>query len=330
MDEVRWGMIGCGDVTERKSGPAFNRVEHSGLVAVMGRRLEKTQEYARRHGVPRWYTSARDLVNDPLVNAVYIATPPDSHAEYTLLAAQAGLPVYVEKPMARTYVECQAMVSACQSAGVPLFVAYYRRCLPAFQKVKELVDGGSIGTVRFISVRLYHPLHPGDGDPLHLPWRVQPEISGGGYFYDLGSHQLDYLDYLFGPVMTTASQVSNQAGLYPAEDIVVASWTHQSGVVGNGLWCFTVDRSQQMDLAEIVGSRGKITFSFFESLPVILETPTGEERFSFPRVDPIQQPLVQTVVDELLGVGVCPSTGFSAARTNWVLEQIVHSSIDCV
>ncbi len=330
MDAVRWGMIGCGDVTEKKSGPAFNQIKHSSLVAVMGRTPEKTQAYAGRHGIPRWYTSASDLVMDPLVNAVYIATPPDSHAEYTLLAAQAGKPVYVEKPMARTYAECQAMITACQEASVPLFVAYYRRCLPAFQRVKSLVGGGAIGTVRFISVRLFHSLHPGDSDSQHLPWRVLPEISGGGYFYDLGSHQLDFLDDLFGPVISAVGQSSNQAGLYPAEDIVAASWTHRSGVVGNGLWCFTVDKAQQMDLAEVVGSRGKLSFSFFEPLPVTLETEKGVESFSFPRIEPIQQPLIQAVVDDLRGLGICPSTGVSAARTNRVMEQILHSSIDCV
>ena len=319
-DLIRWGMIGCGDVTEVKSAPAFNRVEHSSLAAVMGRNAEKTRDYAARHGVPRWYTNADELIEDPEVNAIYIATPPDSHCEYTLRAARAGTPVYVEKPMARTVAECDQMIAACQAAGAPLFVAYYRRRLPLFMKAKELVAAGAVGEVRFILVRLVHPFHPGDETQ---PWRVRPEISGGGYFYDLGAHQFDYLDDLFGPIRSAVGHAANQAGLYPAEDLVTASWRHESGVMGSGVWCFTAPAEQRIDQAEIVGSRGRITFSFFESQPLVVETAAGVETYSFARQDPIQQPLIQTVVDELRGVGKCPSTGESGARTNRVLQRIV-------
>ncbi len=328
MDKILWGMIGTGDVTEHKSGPAFNRVEHSSLVAVMNRTPAKAADYARRHGVPRWYETADELIADPEINAVYIATPPDSHLEYTRKVAGAGKAVYVEKPMARTHAESQDMVETCRLAGVPLFVAYYRRCLPAFVKVRELVRSGAVGDVRLINVRLFHPPHPGDDDPANLPWRVIPEIAGGGYFYDLASHQMDYLDYLFGPVTATAGIAGNQAGLYPAEDIVTAAWKHESGIQGTGAWCFTAAPGQQTDLAEIVGSRGRITFSFFEQIPVRLENGNGAEEWSFPRQDPIQQPLVQTIVDELRGVGKCPSTGVSAARTNRVLEEMIRMRLE--
>jgi predicted dehydrogenase len=324
MDEVRWGMIGCGDVTERKSGPAFSQVAHSRLAAVMSRSPDKAEDYARRHAVPAWYSDADQLINDPQINAVYIATPPDSHLEYTLRAARAGKAVYVEKPMARTHSECQQMVSACREAGVPLFVAYYRRRLPAFLKVKELVESGVIGDVRFISLRLYHPSHPDDFDPQNLPWRVRPEVSGGGYFYDLASHQFDYLDYLFGPVVSTVSQTANRAGLYAPEDTLAASWVHESGLLGSGTWCFVVAPEQHSDYAEIVGSKGRVTFSFFDQIPVCLETASQTEQFSFPRQEPIQQSLVQTIVAELRGEGQCSSTGESGARTNWVMEQITR------
>ena len=326
MHEICWGMIGVGDVTERKSGPAFQRVPDSRLVAVLGRSEEKTRGYAERHGIPRWYVDAEAFFADPEINAVYIATPPDSHASYTLRAARSGLPVYVEKPMARTYAECQTMIEACQEAEVPLFVAYYRRTLPAFLMVKEMVENGSIGDVRFVSIQLYSSPKEGDYDPDNLPWRVRPEIAGAGYFYDLASHQLDYLDYLFGPILSTASIVSNQAGLYRAEDIVTASWKHSSGVLGSGVWCFTAAEGPQVDRAEIIGSRGKISFAFFDQLPVQLQNESGLSSFNYPRTDPIQQPLVERVVATLLGRGDCPSTGESAARTNLVLEQIIRQA----
>ena len=322
MDEIRWGMIGCGDVAERKSGPAFNLIPHSRLLAVAGTHTGRAEDFARRHGIPKWYNDGNALIDDPDVNAIYIATPPDSHASYTIRAAQAGKPVYVEKPMGRTYAECQAMIAACQQHAVPLFVAYYRRCLPAFVKIKELVEGWKIGAVRCVTIRLFSAPKPEDLEPGGQSWRVRPEIAGGGYLYDLASHQLDFLDYLFGPVSAVTSQAANQARLYAPEDIVAASWSHSSGVIGTGVWCFTVAPGQSVEQAEIIGSRGRIHFSFFEQAPVHLETEEGMEEYPFPRHDPIQQPLIQLVVDDLRGVGDCPSTGESAARTNCVLEEL--------
>jgi len=97
---IHWGIIGCGDVTELKSGPAFQKVPGSKLVAVMRRNADLARDYAKRHGVARWYSDASELINDPQVDAVYVATPPDSHALYAIQAMKAGKPVYVEKPMA--------------------------------------------------------------------------------------------------------------------------------------------------------------------------------------------------------------------------------------
>ncbi|MFW6290044.1 MAG: Gfo/Idh/MocA family protein, partial [Mariniphaga sp.] len=195
MTEIKWGIIGCGDVTEKKSGPAFNKVLGSELVAVMRRDAVKAEDYARRHSVPRWYDDAEKLIADPEVNAIYVATPPDTHAEYAIKAMKAGKPVYVEKPMARNYVECLEMISAAEKHNVSLFVAYYRRALPGFLKVKELIEQGAIGKVQLVSLRLHKNLKPTTGDD--LPWRVIPEIAGGGHFVDLAAHQLDFLDFLF-------------------------------------------------------------------------------------------------------------------------------------
>ncbi|MGV3538732.1 MAG: Gfo/Idh/MocA family protein [Rufibacter sp.] len=322
---IRWGIIGCGDVTEVKSGPAFQKISHSQLVAVMRRNGEKAQDYAQRHGVPKWYDNAQELIHDPEVDAVYIATPPDSHAEYTLQVAAAGKPVYVEKPMALNYQECQQMISACAEAQVPLFVAYYRRCLPSFLKVKELVDTGVIGEIRFVNVHLFHPPQANLAQN-NLPWRVQPEIAGGGLFYDLAPHQLDYLDFLLGPIVSANGQTQNLAGLYPAEDLVTAQFRFASGVLGTGVWCFTVDKDQFRDTIEIIGSQGKITFPCFASEPIQLENQEGRQEFMLPPPLNVQQPFIQTIVDYLRGQGTCPSTGESAARTAWVMDQITGKS----
>ncbi|HUT28174.1 MAG TPA: Gfo/Idh/MocA family oxidoreductase [Sedimentisphaerales bacterium] len=322
MEEVRWGIIGCGAVTEVKSGPALNKIEGSTLAAVMRRSKAKAKDYAMRHSVPKWYDDADELINDADVNAVYVATPPATHAEYTIRAAGAGKCVYVEKPMALNFKQCQEMIKACEAAGVPLFVAYYRRCLPDFLKVRELVESGAVGEPRFVSIELYHA-PKNDLNEENLPWRVIPEIAGGGYFIDLGSHQLDFLDYVLGPIASVTGRAANQAGLYPAEDIVSANFVFESGVPGSGLWCFTVAKHCHTDQTQIVGSKGRITFSSFDAAPVRLETAQGTEEFTIPRPEHVQQPLLQTVVDELLGRGTCPSTGITAARTSRVMDEIL-------
>src|SRR5688572_24172550 len=224
MRTIRWGIIGCGDVTEVKSGPGFQKAHHSTLVAVMRRNEMLAKDYAERHGVSRWYDDAAKLIHDPEVDVVYIATPPSSHKQYTLMAAKAGKPVYVEKPMALNFAECQEMIAACKTAGVPLFVAYYRRALPRFLKIKELVDSEAIGQVRFVSVTLHEPASKENVDAAALPWRVVPEISGGGLFVDLASHTLDFLDYVFGPIASVQGCAANQGGRYEAEDIVTGSF----------------------------------------------------------------------------------------------------------
>ena len=288
MATIRWGIIGCGDVTEVKSGPALYKTPDSELVAVMRRDADKARDYAARHSVPKWYDQADALIGDPAVNAVYIATPPDTHAYYTAQVAQAGKPVYVEKPMARNHGECLAMIDACRQAGVPLFVAYYRRALPAFLKVKSLVEEGAIGAVRFASIAL---CQPASEDPDDLPWRVVPEISGGGYFFDLASHQLDFLDFLLGPIAHASGHATNQAKLYQAEDAVTASFAFESGALGAGVWNFAAD--QHCDRIDIVGDKGRVAFSTFAFTPVELTTNAGIQAFAIDPPQHVQQPLIR-------------------------------------
>lgn len=323
MRTIRWGIIGCGDVTEVKSGPGFQKADNSSLVAVMRRNGVLARDYAQRHGVPRWYDDAEALIHDPDVDAIYIATPPSSHREYTLLSAQAGKPVYVEKPMALNFAECQAMIQACRAADVPLFVAYYRRALPRFLKIKQLVETQAIGAVRSVSIGLYRPSNRAAANSEDIPWRVRPEIAGGGYFVDLASHMLDFLDYLFGPIRLVHGFASNQAGQYAAEDIVTGTFVFDSGVHGVGTWCF--GGFQPVDRIEIVGSEGTLAFATFDASPVVLTTSAGVTEFPIDYPAHIQQPLIQQVVDAINGSGTCASTGETAARTTRVMEQMLQA-----
>ena len=324
MERVRWGIIGVGNVTESKSGPGFQQAERSELVAVMRRNGELAADYARRHDIPRWYDDADELINDPEVDAVYVATPPDSHRDYVVRVAQAGKPAYVEKPMARTALECEEMISACDEAGVGLFVAYYRRAMPRFVTVKELLDSGRIGPLRSVSIHNERPAPVGEA--AHEGWRVDPEISGGGHFVDLGSHILDLLDWLLGPVTHAAGVATNRGGRYAAEDLVTGVFSFRSGVEGVGVWNY--DSFHYKDQIEIIGTAGALRFSCFAEEPLQLLTARGMEQIKAPYPDTVQLPLIQTVVDALTGHGESPSNGQSAVRTARVIDGLLSAYRD--
>lgn len=323
---VRWGIIGCGDVTEVKSGPGFQKADGSRLVAVMRRDAGKAADYARRHAVPRWYSDARALVADPEVDAVYIATPPGAHLEGALLAAAAGKPCYVEKPMARSTAECDAMLAAFAAAQRPLFVAYYRRALPRFVHARALLDAGRIGALTGLHCRFASPGHggvgtlPGQAAP-DLSWRFQAAHSGGGLVLDVGAHAIDLLDFFGGPLRDIAGHAARLATPGDTEDAVAFSFRTGAGAPGTASFNFA--SAQKADLLELEGTLGRITLSVFGHEPVRLETAAGAETFPFDPPPHIAQPLIQTVVDTLLGRGSCPSTGASARRTNAVVDRVL-------
>ena len=320
---INWGIIGCGNVTEVKSGPAFNKVGDSRLLAVMRRDASLAEDYAKRHNVPKFYSKASDLINDKDINAVYIATPPGSHAEYALEVIKAGKPVYIENPMALNYQECVKINQAAEKQGVPVFVAYYRRTLPGFSLVKELIENGHIGKVRFLMVHLFKAPSENEKKGI-LPWRVDPEVSGGGHFFDLASHQLDYLDYLFGPILKVRSIAVNQAGLYKAEDFVSAAFTFGNDIVGTGVWSFCVSPSGVRDTIEIVGDKGVIKFTTFNFEPIVLINESGSKEFVNERPENIQFYLIKAIVQSLNGHGTSPSTGMTATRTSKIMDEIVR------
>lgn len=320
MKKIRWGIIGCGDVTEVKSGPGFQLADHSELVAVMRRNGALAKDYAQRHNVKNWYDNASKLISDPNVDAVYIATPPGSHLEYVQAVAIAGKPVYVEKPMARSYGEAKEMVAICKQANVPLFVAHYRRGLPRFIKIKELVTQGAIGTPQFVNM-VFHKPPTADDLAGKENWRVQPELSGCGYFCDLAPHMLDILQFFFGGIQNASGQQSNLGKIYSAEDMVSGHFDFNNGVHGTGIWNF--NSATYLDRTELMGTKGKLTFSIFGNDPIQLETSEGNETLPIENPRHIQQPLIQTIVNQLLGLGTCPSTGETALPTSWVMDRIL-------
>jgi 1,5-anhydro-D-fructose reductase (1,5-anhydro-D-mannitol-forming) len=319
---IRWGIAGCGDVCEVKSGPGFQKAAGSRLVAVMRRDPAKAKDFAARHNVPKWHADAEALIRDPEVDAVYIATPPDSHRDLALQVATAGKPCYVEKPMARTHAECLEMIAAFENAR--LFVAYYRRCLPRFVTLKSLLAEERLGPLVSIHYRLTNDAYL-RADPANLPWRLQPEHSGGGLLWDLGSHLIHLLDHLFGPLENIAGRSRHVSRRLDLPDQTDLSFSTPRGVPGTGHWDFA--NTEHSDLLEIVGERGRIAASCFGNEPLHVEIDGKTEWLERPNPPHVHQPLIQTMVDELLGQGSsCPSTGVSAARASRIIDLIGHSA----
>ena len=324
MKLLKWGFIGCGEVTEKKSGPAFSEVEGSEVVAVMSRNEKKARSYAERHNVKKWYTDAQELIDDPDVNAVYVATPPSSHATFAIMAMRAGKPVYVEKPLAANYDDCARVNRVSEQTGVPCFVAYYRRYLPYFCRVKDIIGQKTIGRVMNVQIRYSCPPRAEDYPSAgQLPWRLQPDIAGGGYFYDMAAHQLDLLQDIFGVITEAEGMCANRGGLYAAEDTVSACFRFESGLTGSGSWCFAGHKSAQEDTIEIVGDKGMICFSVFSYDPIKVVTSDGTTSIDVSNPPYVQLPLIKAVIEDLQGFGVCSCTSVSATPVNWVMDRIL-------
>jgi predicted dehydrogenase len=320
MKKIQWGIIGCGDVTEVKSGPAFNKVDNSSLIAVMRRDGAKAADYARRHGVPKWYNNAQQLIDDPEVNAIYVATPPQSHEDYTLRAFASGKPVYVEKPMTINSASAKKMLQASIDTGMKLSVAHYRKEQPRFKKVKALLDAKEIGEVRMVNLQLMQPPQSSLIAKTDEFWRVDPAISGGGLFHDLSPHQLDLMQYFFGDYEKANGFAMNQANLYAADDLVMGNILFKNGVVFNGNWCFTAAEKEEKDLVEIIGSTGKISFATFSTHHIVLSKNGEEQIIKFDELAHVQQPMIDAVVKYFLDEGPNPSTAESAVATMEVID----------
>lgn len=319
-NKIRWGILGCGSVTEIKSGPAYQNTEGFEVVAVMRRDKEKAADYAKRHSVPKFYTSAEDLIGDKEVDAVYIATPPDSHKYYALKVADAGKPCCVEKPMAPNYLDSLEIHKAFNERNLPLFIAYYRRSLPRFLRIKQWLDEDAIGEVRHIRWHLSKP--PNELDLSGTPnWRTDAKIAPGGYFDDLASHGLDLFVFLLGEIKEAHGITTNQMGLYSAKDAILGQWIHKNSITGSGSWNF--GSHQREDKVEIYGSRGKIMFSVFDEAPIVLINSLGEEKLEIENPKHIQKFHVANIKEHLLGKSLHPSLGESGLHTSWVMDRIL-------
>lgn len=324
MNKVAWGIIGVGNVCEVKSAPAMYKLENSTLEIVMRRDANKAKDYAQRHNIQNWTTDADEVINHPNVNAVYIATPPKYHKAYALKVAAAGKACYIEKPMAITHQECLEITKAFHNKNLPLFIAYYRTCLPNFLKVKELIQQNTIGTILHINLNLTKPLDTINADYASKNWRVNPKIAGDGYFYDLGSHQLNILEFLFGDIATVQGIAKNQANIYQSNDVVTANILFKNNIIANCFWAFNTGISQKKDQLIIHGTQGSIELACFNDSPILITDKNNNTiRYNIPYPEHVQMPIINSINKDILNnTQHTYSTGKIGMKTNYWLEQI--------
>ena len=322
MEKICWGIIGCGNVTEVKSGPAFNKVEHSSLMAVSRRDPDKLADYVKRHHIPLSFTNALDLIQSDHINAIYIATPPDVREAYAIEAMQLGKPVYLEKPMALNLAACKRLKSVSEKLGIKLSVAHYRRNLPLFMEVKNILEQGDIGAIKEVQITMLKKTDKAAKDPSN--WRVDPSIAGGGYFYDLAPHQIDLVFYFFGKPKSFSGTSTNKAGLYKAEDFVQGTIELENGIVCKGLWDFSIN-GEEKDEFLIIGEKGTIRFPVF-GLFIEVESNGQVKTIPFEAPKHNQQNHIQAVVNYFLDKGQNPCSAEDAILSMEVMESFVYGS----
>lgn len=322
MKVINFGIIGCGDVTEVKSGPAFQKIEGANLLAVMRRNEGKLIDYAKRHNVPKYTTNYIDILKDKDIDAVYIATPPKMHHFYTLEAAKYGKAVYVEKPMAMTVAECEEMIQVCKDNQVPLFVAYYRRGQDKFNKVKELIESNEIGEVR--SFQYFYTSKTPKMDP-NRPWLYSKEEAGGGLLYDIGSHMIDSMIYMFGEVKMATGISGNQSGILNVNDVTSGIIQFKNNIQGSIQLSF--NGNEKRDELTIIGSKGSLKLSIMSYDNLIVTKGGTTYEIEYPMLEHVQLPYIKRVVNTLLGKDNYDTTGIYGLRTQEILETFENSTI---
>ncbi len=323
---LNFGIIGCGDVTEVKSGPAFQKIPGSKLTYVMRRNEVKLKDYAQRHGVEKYSTDYKDLLEDEELDAIYIATPPHMHRFYTEQVAKAKKHVYVEKPMALTVKECEEMIEICKNEGVKLFVAYYRRGQEKFESTKNMIDNKEIGEIR--SFQLLYTSQIPKHDP-NRPWLYDKDISGGGKLYDVGSHMIDLLLYFFGDVAYAKGISSNQSHTFDVSDVTSGLIAFKNSVQGTVQMNFNA--MENRDELLIIGSKGSIKFSMMDLEPVYVNLVEEEleDSYHFAPEEHVQMPMIEKVIDTINGEDMMhplDTTGTYGLRTQEILETFRDSN----
>jgi predicted dehydrogenase len=289
MKKVRFGLIGCGDISRKRVAPALRDSDSCELISVARKQAELAESFAKEFCAQRWYADWRELVADKEIDAVYIASPVYLHAEQTIAAAEAGKHVLCEKPMAMNVAECDQMIAACESNDVKLGVAYYRHFYPVVRRVKEIIDSDEIGTPVVAQVNAFEWFSPEKSHPRY--WLIEKEKSGGGPMFDFGCHRVEVLLDLFGKVESVKAATSNSFFKRGVEDVASAILQFEEGTTATLMVAHSAREPQ--DTLHVFGSRGSIHVDVLNGGELRVESNLGERRESLPCAKNIHQPLIE-------------------------------------
>jgi predicted dehydrogenase len=308
---LNWIVIGIGDISTKRVIPAIQAEPRSRLYGLVTRDLAK----ASRYNAKVW-TSLDDALLDPAVEVVYVATPVFLHAPRTIQSLCAGKHVLCEKPMAMNEAEARLMLETAEKSGLTFGAAYYRRTYPKLQRARQLLEAGAIGTPVLAELTSHSWFDAHDGE---RSWLLDPAKAGGGPLFDIASHRIDVLNFLFGEPLRVSGHLSNVVHHYAVEDNATVMIDYESGVRGivDVRWHSKIKR----DECRIRGTEGEMDLSPLNGPELVY--PGGSE--NLPPHTNLHYPMIENFVDAILGKAPLLASGATSIWTDWVTERARHS-----
>lgn len=306
-----WAVVGVGDITRKRVFAALRDEPRSRLCAAITTRPERSRDICREYGVERVCTSLEQVLEDPQVTAVYIATPVYLHCPQTIAALRAGKHVLCEKPTALNPDEAALMIAAAREAHRVLGVAFYRPFYPKIQRARELIAAGAIGKPTLVWVAVHNWF---DEKTLQgREWFLDPHKSGGGPLMDVGCHRIDVLNYLFGRPRVLSAALSNQVHSYAVEDAatVILEYPGPVKVILDCNWNSRVIR----DEFRIIGTEGELDLTPLNGP----ELRWGDRQELLPPHPNLHYPMIANFVAAVLDGGELVSSAERALVTDRAL-----------
>ena len=319
---LRWGLIGCGDISRRRVAPALRDLESCRLVSVSRARADQLEAFALEFGAEKWFADWHQLVRDPEIDAVYIATPVHLHCEMMLAAAEYGKHVLCEKPMAMTDSDCENMIRAGKQHRICLGIAYYRHFYPLIRRTDSIIRQGLIGDIKIAQVNAFSYFDRKPGEPRY--WLLEKAKSGGGPMMDFGCHRIEVLLDLLGPVTEVHAEISNLRFAREVEDTAVAHFVFKTGA--RGLLTITHTVAEAQDTMDIYGTGGSVHIPVLNQGKLILRAESGERIEQLPPHQNLHLPLIEDFTRAVLQNRSPGVTGETGLEVNKILTKIYRNT----
>jgi predicted dehydrogenase len=318
MKKLRWGLIGCGDISRKRVAPALRDLEQCELLAITRANYDLAESFAKEFGAKRWYKDWQDLIVDEEIDAVYIATPVYMHAEQAIAAATAGKHVLCEKPMALHAKDCDRMIATCEKHDVKLGVAYYRHFYPVITRAKEILSSGEIGEPIIVEIHAFERFDRKPDEPRY--WLLEKKLAGGGPMMDFGCHRIEILQHLFGSVEEMQSQIFNLHFKREVEDSAYVSLLFENQI--HTIIRVTHAVYEARDTLDIFGTKGTIHIPVLNDGTLIVNTEEGERTELHPPHQNVHQPLVEDFTTAVLENKDPAVNGLVGREVTLILDKI--------